>query len=254
MLRRQGRGRDAAGSYALRPGHEETMLFSSRPELFDRARRHRTGVPHGAPARDRARARDDPAVPVRALLARSPAERRDRRLIASVVIEEMAALGARLQHPQRDRRATRRSTTPQFIPSYPGPLPGGVESQLVVPLERFSRELVQDVFMEIEEPEDPLRFQAADGAPQRTIGMFYDRSTVRSRPPEDSMFTGAPGAPGDRRLLRPRPDVVHDAATASVARSTRSSSRARARPSRRWTPSTTLPTTTASARSSTASG
>src|SRR6185437_7158337 len=47
---------------------------------------------------------------------------------------------------------------PDFIPVYPGPLPGGVESNLVVHLKRFSREHDHDTFMVIEEPETPLHF------------------------------------------------------------------------------------------------
>src|SRR5688572_13588026 len=47
---------------------------------------------------------------------------------------------------------------PHFIPKYPGPLPGGVESDLRVHLRRFSLDHVRDTFMVIEEPEDPLHF------------------------------------------------------------------------------------------------
>lgn len=42
---------------------------------------------------------------------------------------------------------------PALVPTYPGPLPGGVANQLVVPLQAFSLVLVHQVFMEIEEPE-----------------------------------------------------------------------------------------------------
>lgn len=63
---------------------------------------------------------------------------------------------------------------PGFIPRYPGPLPGGVESGLHVPLQKFSKELVHDVFMVIEEPENiidiPSLKATADGV---TIGQFY---------------------------------------------------------------------------------
>lgn len=62
---------------------------------------------------------------------------------------------------------------PGFIPRYPGPLPGGVETGLIVPIEKFSKDLVKDVFMMIEEPENPIdigKIQSADGV---TIGMFY---------------------------------------------------------------------------------
>ena len=48
---------------------------------------------------------------------------------------------------------------PQFVPQYPGPLPGAVETQLIVPLAGFSLDLVKNVFMVIEEPEPLCRFQ-----------------------------------------------------------------------------------------------
>src|SRR5262245_39123889 len=63
---------------------------------------------------------------------------------------------------------------PQFIPHYPGPLPGAVEAGLIVPLARFSLDLVKNVFMVIEEPETPLRFpvEALVATPPQTIGQF----------------------------------------------------------------------------------
>ncbi|MBI3234488.1 MAG: ferritin-like protein, partial [Bacteroidetes bacterium] len=65
---------------------------------------------------------------------------------------------------------------PGFIPRYPGPLPGGVETGLQVPLEKFSKELVFNVFMMIEEPENPIVIKSllekADGM---TIGQFYTK-------------------------------------------------------------------------------
>src|SRR5579864_6264652 len=78
-------------------------------------------------------------------------------LILSIVLEEMLhmslacnILNAIGGSPVIDH--------PQFIPQYPGPLPGAVESQLIVPLARFSLDLVKNVFMVIEEPETPLSF------------------------------------------------------------------------------------------------
>jgi hypothetical protein len=67
---------------------------------------------------------------------------------------------------------------PDFISMYPGPLPGAV-AEIDVPLAPVSKPLIHDVFMEIEEPEDPLEFPverldmfAARAAPI-TIGQFY---------------------------------------------------------------------------------
>lgn len=69
--------------------------------------------------------------------------------------------------------------TASFIPQYPGPLPlsiGG--SGFVVGIEAFSKALVQNVFMAIEEPEHPIpvitALVAAGQVPDfATIGEFY---------------------------------------------------------------------------------
>lgn len=135
-------------------------------------------------------------------------------LIGSVVIEEMShmALACNILNAIGGSPVI---DAPEFIPRYPGPLPGGVASQLVVPLERFSRKLVHDVFMEIEEPEDPLQFPVAEAAvPGRTIGEFY--TAIRDRL-EESMFTGNPdlqvtGVFSDLGLI-----AVGDVETASTA-------------------------------------
>lgn len=64
---------------------------------------------------------------------------------------------------------------PGFIPTFPGPLPGAVEEGLIVPLEKFSKDLVKNVFMVIEEPEDPIDIQKVkmNNPDQLTIGEFY---------------------------------------------------------------------------------
>ena len=63
---------------------------------------------------------------------------------------------------------------PGFIPRYPGTLPGGVETGLQVPLEKFSKELVANVFMVIEEPEKPIDIKTLKAsAGGSTIGEFY---------------------------------------------------------------------------------
>lgn len=63
---------------------------------------------------------------------------------------------------------------PAFIPTYPGTLPMNVGHGVVVGLEPCSGRLIQ-TFMQIEEPEQPLVFEAAlDAAePVATIGAFY---------------------------------------------------------------------------------
>jgi hypothetical protein len=94
-------------------------------------------------------------------------------IIRSVVIEEMLhmvlacnVLNAIGGTPIID--------TPDLIPDYPGPLPGGVQSQLTVQLAPFSTSQLQ-TFLTIEEPENPLHFPSALAATDTiTIGQFYD--------------------------------------------------------------------------------
>ena len=93
-------------------------------------------------------------------------------IIRSIVVEEMLhmslasnlliALGG---SPEIDK--------PGFIPVYPGPLPMDIGDGLIVPLEKCSLDLVKNIFMVIEEPEDPLVLRAALAANQHTIGEFY---------------------------------------------------------------------------------
>jgi len=109
---------------------------------------------------------------------------------------------------------------PRFIPKYPGPLPGAVESGLIVPLAPFSKQLVHDVFMVIEEPEDPLHFpvlkSAASGAPSETIGEFYAgiKDQIRKLSEHHNIFTGPP----EKQLatgFKPLQDItVHDESSA----------------------------------------
>ena len=69
---------------------------------------------------------------------------------------------------------------PDFIPTFPGRLPGGVETKLKVHLKKFSKQHVKNTFMEIEEPEKPIeppiRTMTA-GVPAAeinlTIGQYY---------------------------------------------------------------------------------
>jgi Ferritin-like len=61
----------------------------------------------------------------------------------------------------------------EFIPVYPGPLPMNIGDGLIVPLAKATVELVRDVFMVIEEPEDPIQIRAAIAANYATIGQFY---------------------------------------------------------------------------------
>ena len=85
--------------------------------------------------------------------------------------------------------------TPAFVPTYPTHLPGTVNTGLVVPLKPFSKDLVETVFMEIEEPETPLNFpvmalNAVNLPPSRTIGQFYSRLKDRLQTLGPAVFTG----------------------------------------------------------------
>lgn len=97
-------------------------------------------------------------------------------ILQSVVVEEMLhmtlasnVLNALGGSPSID--------TPQFIPSYPGVLPGSVESGLTVHLLPFSADQL-NTFLEIEEPATPIPIPIPDQAvpPSEqgiTIGQFY---------------------------------------------------------------------------------
>lgn len=98
-------------------------------------------------------------------------------LIRSIVVEEMLhmtiaaniliAIGGT---PEINKKG--------FVPDYPGPLPMSI-GDLIVGIEAFSIPLVQNAFMAIEEPEDPIHIQpppmlAAAQPSYATIGQFYD--------------------------------------------------------------------------------
>jgi hypothetical protein len=111
-------------------------------------------------------------------------------LISSVVAEEMAhmALACNVLNAIGGKPAIDR---PAFIPKYPGPLPGTVEDQLTVDLAPFSIVLLRDVFMVIEQPEEPLHFALAAGtAGPLTIGGFYERVKGAIKHAGEAVFKG----------------------------------------------------------------
>ena len=91
---------------------------------------------------------------------------------------------------------------PGVRPTYPGPLPMGIGDEpgdpFIVPLKRLSLELVQNVFMVIEEPEDPLKFPTRRAATAQarpdyhTIGEFYNALAAVIADLGPSIFTGDP--------------------------------------------------------------
>ena len=98
----------------------------------------------------------------------------DRKIIHSIVIEEMMhmTIAANILNALGGQPYINNS---DFVPEYPGPLPMGIGNGLIVSLEKYSKECVKNVFMEIEEPENPLVFRSAALAVQdySTIGQFY---------------------------------------------------------------------------------
>ena len=141
-------------------------------------------------------------------------------IIQSVVIEEMLhmtlvanVLNALGGSPQIDK--------PEFIPKYPGPLPGGVESDLIVNLAPFSMNQLQ-AFLTIEEPEDPLNYrliplgtEEAVAAPI-TIGQFYTAISDAIAKLGDGAFVKPPRNQVGPDLMR-ESVVVTDVASAQRA-------------------------------------
>jgi hypothetical protein len=107
-----------------------------------------------------------------------------------------------------------------FVLDYPSPLPGTVAHGLQVPLKPFSKALVNDVFMVIEEPEHPLNFpEALDALPPRTIGEFYAgiRDKITALGP--TLFTGDPAhqVQSDQFAMPVAQQRVTDATSAAFA-------------------------------------
>jgi len=120
------------------------------------------------------------------------------KIIQSVVSEEMLhmtlacnVLNAVGGHPLID--------DPNFIPKYPGKLPGSVDSGLTVDLAPFSLAVIKETFMKIEEPEDPANFPhpqpaalMAEATSTITIGQFYEAIICKLRELGPKIFTGNP--------------------------------------------------------------
>lgn len=87
-----------------------------------------------------------------------------------------------------------RIADPAFVPHYPDHLPMGVESSLIVHLKRYSRDLVENTFMKIEEPEVPIEIPVktlALAPPEiRTIGQFYAAVRAEIIRQGDGIFVG----------------------------------------------------------------
>ncbi|MBX7223052.1 MAG: ferritin-like protein [Blastocatellia bacterium] len=91
-------------------------------------------------------------------------------LVRSVLLEEMVHMGLVANMLTAIGGEPAINT---LVPTYPGPLPGGIRPQLTVYLAGFSKEFLRDVCMQIEFPEHPLHARAT-GETFATIGAFYD--------------------------------------------------------------------------------
>ncbi len=93
-------------------------------------------------------------------------------MILGIVLQEMLHMGLACN------MLTTIGGTPSInaagsVPTYPGHLPGGVRPELVVGLQGLTKDVVKDVFMQIEYPEfGPIALIAGETYP--TIGAFYD--------------------------------------------------------------------------------
>jgi Ferritin-like len=72
---------------------------------------------------------------------------------------------------------TPQMNTQGVVPKYPGRLPGGVRPQLTVALIGLSKQIIADMYLQIEFPEKgPVAFALGETFP--TIGAFYDALLV----------------------------------------------------------------------------
>lgn len=139
-------------------------------------------------------------------------------IIQSVVVEEMLhmtlacnVLNALGGSPEID--------TPDFIPDYPGNLPGGVDSSLKVGLAPFSMPQLE-AFLEIEHPlspipiPDPHALGAEEGI---TIGQYYGQIIDEIRGLKDADFASTPSRNQIDDTLMPEAFAVTSIETAVQA-------------------------------------
>jgi hypothetical protein len=137
-----------------------------------------------------------------------------RAILESVVVEEMLhmtlasnVLNAVGGSPQID--------LPGFIPTYPGPLPGGVDGSLTVALAPFSMAQLE-TYLSIEEPDDPLQFPSLAADTSVTIGEFYTRISKAIGVLGNSLFVDPPRNQVGPDLMR-ESVVVTDVTSAQQA-------------------------------------
>lgn len=94
------------------------------------------------------------------------------RLLDTIILEEMLHLGYAC-NLLKGIGGTPVLNTPDVVPTYPGPLPGGVRPQLTVYLAGLSPAYLAEVCMQIEYPESgPVHLFLGETYP--TIGAFYE--------------------------------------------------------------------------------
>jgi rubrerythrin len=101
------------------------------------------------------------------------------------------------------------------VPTYPTHLPGSIESGVIVPLSPFSTDLVKNVFMMIEEPENPIDFPTnalTMSTTTLTIGMFYNAISNLIGQAGQSIFTGG----SDKQLVKGDAKLITDVASAQA--------------------------------------
>jgi hypothetical protein len=145
-------------------------------------------------------------------------------ILQSVVVEEMLhmTLAANVLNAIGGQPVI---DSPDFIPKYPGPLPGGVESALTVRLAPFSSDQLL-TFLQIEQPENvidipivnPLigRIPPPDGDDGITIGEFYQQISAALAQLPASTFRNPPRNQVGPDLM-PEAVVVTDLASAQQA-------------------------------------
>ncbi len=104
-----------------------------------------------------------------------PTNKGPKEIIHSIVVEEMLhmTISANILNALGGNPKINKAN---FVPEYPGHLPMGIGGSLIVGLEKYSKDVVKNVFMEIEEPEKPIVFKSATMAAVetfKTIGEFY---------------------------------------------------------------------------------
>jgi hypothetical protein len=113
-------------------------------------------------------------------------------IIRSVVVQEMLHLtiACNVLNALGGQPVLNRA---DFVPKYPGPLPIGVEADLVVPLAPLDASLIENVFMRIERPNEPKDYKVkatADriSAGYPTISAFYEAIIERIKTLGDGAF------------------------------------------------------------------